>query len=575
MSSACFPHPMIPLCIVGHVDHGKTTLAAALRRSTPAESTAGAPALRTSRHAFRLLDAPSAPALLRDLLADPLAVRPRGLVVVDATVEPARAGAQLAALPLLGIRDFVVAVNKMDLAQWRDDRLAALRVAVHAAAEAAGLGAPAVVPVCARDGTNVLERGTAGGWHGPTLAEALDRLPVDAYARGGPLRLPVREVRERGGAPVLAGRIESGTLEAGGEILVLTGNRTTRVASIDGGFAAAGAGEDVRFTIADRIAVSPGDVVVSPDSPPKLTAVFDADVCWLGSGDLAAGRRIVVRAGTREVGARIAAAHVARGGGAPASEGGIDPMRVTLRCDSALAVDDHATLPLTGRFAIVDDGEIAGVGLVDARGYPDQRRARAHAGDVVPVRHQVVEDERASRAGHRGAVVWLTGLSGAGKSTLALALERRLFDLGWGVYTLDGDNVRTGLNADLGFSPEDRQENLRRVGEVASLFADAGLVCVTAFISPYRDERARARIAAGSHPFIEVWVRSPLEECERRDPKGLYRKARAGQLKQFTGIDSPYEPPDAADLVVDTAAQGVEDCTATLVEYVVAACRRR
>jgi adenylyl-sulfate kinase len=193
--------------------------------------------------------------------------------------------------------------------------------------------------------------------------------------------------------------------------------------------------------------------------------------------------------------------------------------------------------------------------------------------DVVPERHQVAAAERDARAGHRGAVVWLTGLSGSGKSTLALALERRLFDLGWNVYTLDGDNVRTGLNKDLGFSPTDRQENLRRVGEVAALFADAGMVCVTAFISPYRDERTRARAAAGSRPFLEVWVRSPLEECERRDPKGLYRKARAGALKGFTGIDSPYEPPEAADLVIDTEHLDVEASTRMLMEFVVAKCK--
>ena len=195
------------------------------------------------------------------------------------------------------------------------------------------------------------------------------------------------------------------------------------------------------------------------------------------------------------------------------------------------------------------------------------------AGDIVPERHQVATSERDARAGHRGAVIWLTGLSGAGKSTLALALERRLFDLGWNVYTLDGDNVRTGLNADLGFSPADRQENLRRVGQVAALFADAGMVCVTAFISPYRDERARARIAAGDRPFIEVWVRSPLEECERRDPKGLYRRARAGTLKGFTGIDSPYEPPESADLVIDTEHIDIETSTRMLVDFVVANCR--
>ena len=193
--------------------------------------------------------------------------------------------------------------------------------------------------------------------------------------------------------------------------------------------------------------------------------------------------------------------------------------------------------------------------------------------DTVPVRHQVGADERAKRLGHSGAVVWLTGLPGSGKSTLAMALERRLADLGWQAYTLDGDNVRHGLNADLGFSPADRQENIRRIGEVAALFADAGTVCIAAFISPYRDDRARARAAAGSRRFFEVHVNSGLATCERRDPKGHYRKARAGLLKDFTGVDAPYEVPERPDLRVDTEAQDVDASVSKLLEFVVARCR--
>jgi adenylyl-sulfate kinase len=195
------------------------------------------------------------------------------------------------------------------------------------------------------------------------------------------------------------------------------------------------------------------------------------------------------------------------------------------------------------------------------------------AGNLVRVEHQVTALERASRFRHAGAVVWLTGLPGSGKSTLAMALERRLFDLGWQVYALDGDNVRRGLNADLGFSPRDRQENIRRIGEAAALFADSGAVCVTAFISPYREDRARARVAAGGRRFFEVWVRSSLETCERRDPKGHYRNARAGLLKEFTGVDAPYEEPQLPDLVVDTDKADVAACVERLCAFVVAGCR--
>ena len=193
--------------------------------------------------------------------------------------------------------------------------------------------------------------------------------------------------------------------------------------------------------------------------------------------------------------------------------------------------------------------------------------------NIVPVRHQVTAEERASRTKHYGAVLWFTGLPGSGKSTLAMALERRLFDLKWQVYTLDGDNVRRGLSADLGFSPDDREENIRRVGEVAALFADAGAICIVAFISPYRADRARARAAAGERRFFEVYVKSALATCESRDPKGHYRRARAGEIKDFTGVDAPYEAPEHPAIVIDTEGQDVEACVDQLLAFVVERCR--
>jgi bifunctional enzyme CysN/CysC len=199
---------------------------------------------------------------------------------------------------------------------------------------------------------------------------------------------------------------------------------------------------------------------------------------------------------------------------------------------------------------------------------------RGETANIVPVRHQVTADERATRTGHYGAVVWFTGLPGSGKSTLAMALERRLFDLRWQVYTLDGDNVRRGLSADLGFSPDDREENIRRVGEVAALFADAGAICIVAFISPYRADRARARTAAGERRFFEVYVKSSVATCERRDPKGHYRRARAGQIKDFTGVDAPYEAPERPAIAIDTETKDIDACVNELLDFVVEGCRR-
>jgi bifunctional enzyme CysN/CysC len=241
---------------------------------------------------------------------------------------------------------------------------------------------------------------------------------------------------------------------------------------------------------------------------------------------------------------------------------------VTLRARRVLALDDYARSPATGRFVLFDGYDIVGGGTIATAAYPDQRAVMiTRATNIVPVDHTVSRADRRAAAGHDSGVLWFTGLSGAGKTTLALALEQRLFERGYLVYVLDGDNVRNGLNADLGFSPGDRAENIRRIGEVAALFADAGFIVITSFISPYRAERERARFAVGDS-FHEIYIAADLATCERRDPKGLYRKARAGAIENFTGISAPYEPPEAAELVLDTTKAPVEHCLARLIDYI-------
>ncbi len=572
------------LCLAGPAGNGKTLLVRRLHEE-PGDALSGklgttTSRLRTPRRQWLAIDARHESELLREIVGGGIEA-PVALVVVDVRgAAAAPVGATLAFLRLLGVRDAVVAVNRMDLVDWREDACTLASAALVAAIAPLGLRSCVIVPVSAGTGANVRVRAGASWWTGPTLVDALDALPASAPRVGGPLRLPVDDVLADGERRIVVGRVLSGTVAAGHDVLILPGNRLAQVAGLagsEGPRASATIGEKASVALAPGAVVERGDLLCSPDAPPKLTSVFDADVRWLGRGELSTGSALTALIGAREVPARVASIHHvldASGGHRPASavrDG--DVARLTVRCDAPVAVDDAKTLAAAGRFLLVEDGEVAGAGAIDASGYPDQRRTRPASGEVVPVLHQISALQRGARTGHKGAVIWLTGLSGAGKSTLAIALERRLFDLGWNVYTLDGDNVRTGLNADLGFKPEDRQENLRRVGEVAALFADAGLICVTAFISPYRDERMRARAAAGSRPFIEVWVRSPLEECERRDPKGLYRKARSGALKDFTGIDSPYEPPDAADLVIDTQQEGIDACTRKLLDFVVERCR--
>jgi bifunctional enzyme CysN/CysC len=309
------------------------------------------------------------------------------------------------------------------------------------------------------------------------------------------------------------------------------------------------------------------------EAAPIESNVFKAKVFWLGHQPLVPAKSYTLKLGTLETPVTIEriervidtsdlssrpAERIERNGAG----------EIVLRTKRMLALDEHTQNPGTGRFVLVENYLPVGGGIVSMEGYPDQRNLiTIRSTNITAVGHAVTREARGARNGHKGGVLWFTGLSGAGKSTLALALERELFTKGYQVYVLDGDNIRTGLNANLGFSPDDRAENIRRVGEVAGLFADAGFLVISSFISPYRSDRERARSAA-REAFHEIHVKASLEACEARDPKGLYRRARAGEIRDFTGISSPYEPPDAPDLVLATDELPVEDCLATLIRYV-------
>jgi bifunctional enzyme CysN/CysC len=608
----------LAICLAGHVDHGKSSVlgrllhelgllpdgkvaaleAASAKRGVPLEWSFVLDAfqlerdqaitldttrvrMKTPRRELLLIDAPGHRELIRNMVTG-AADTSAALLVVDAFVGAEAQTRRHLALPrLLGVRDIVVAVNKMDLVGWREDRFNACRDELAAALKLLGLSPHAILPVSARDGTNLTAAPPAAWWRGPTLIAALESLPERAADVEGPLRLPVQDVYRVDDKRVIAGRLSSGSLRVGDDLIALPSGRKARVLSLSSWPHApdhAVAGDNVGIVLDLPLLIERGEMLCDIDKPPKVTAVFDADIFWLGPGELDIGRRLRLRVGTREVGGYVATIHhvfdddtYGQRAAAAVAEGGV--AHVTVRCDAPVAVDAYAAIPLSARFVLVDTGAIVGGGILDASGYPDQRRALIRGDHLVAVRHEVTGIERGVRAGHSGAIVWLTGLSGAGKSTLAMALERRLFDRGWQVYTLDGDNVRHGLNADLGFVPEDRQENIRRIGEVAALFADSGIVCISAFISPYRDDRTRARSAAGERKFFEIYVKSPLATCEARDPKGLYRKARSGEVKGFTGIDSPYEPPERPDLIIDTETADVNACVEELLAFVVAGCR--
>ena len=606
----------LKLAIVGHVDHGKSTLVGRLLHETGAlpegklekvqamSEKRGMPfewafvidsmqaerdqgitidttqiRFRSATRQYVLIDAPGHKQFLKNMVSG-AASADAVILVVDAhegVQEQTRRHAYL--LKLLGIRRIVVALNKMDLAGYAEARFAEVRDEVAGYLASIGVQGEDLVllPVAAREGANLRVPCERMPWYaGPTLLEALDALPQPAAPEEAPLRLWLQDVYKFDERRILGGRIESGRLAVGDRLLFSPSGVSARVASIEAWNAAqpraAAAGQSVGFTLDEDIFVERGHVASHAKCAPLVSNVFRARLFWLGQRPLAAGQQFRLRHGSAETPAVIERIdRVVNTDDLSAAAGDALPCNgvgeVLVRTRGLLAVDDHAENPITGRFVLVDGDLIVGGGIIGTAGIADQRRPAPKSGNIFTVEHRISMLDRTRRNGHRGAVLWFTGLSGAGKSTLAVELERLLFAKGHQVFLIDGDNVRRGLNADLGFSPEDRAENIRRVGEVAALFAEAGLIVISAFISPYRADRARVRAAYPGY-FHEVYINAPLEVCERRDTKGLYRKARAGELKEFTGISAPYEPPLAPELEIRSGEGPVARCVAELMLYV-------
>jgi len=333
------------------------------------------------------------------------------------------------------------------------------------------------------------------------------------------------------------------------------------------------AGQCVGVTLDEQLFVERGEMASLVTNPPMLTNVFRGRLFWLGRNPLAEGNRYKLKLGTAEHMVDVEkierVVDVQDLGTADTKVVERNAVaEVVFRTRRQIALDPFSINMFTGRFVIVEDYDIVGGGLISMDGYADQRPGQTvRSTNITRVEHRVGVEERWDTNGHRGGILWLTGLSGAGKSTLGFSLEQHLFRKGYQVYVLDGDNVRHGLCADLGFSPEDRVENIRRVGHAAGLFARAGFVVITAFISPYRADRDRIR-AIDPEIFHEIHINADLATCERRDPKGLYAKARRGEIEDFTGISAPYEPPVSPELVIDTAEHSVEECLTQLDSYV-------
>ena len=613
------PTEQLKIVIVGHVDHGKSTFVGRLfhdtgslpdgkfekikqaceRRGVPFEWAFLMDGLqaerdqnitidtaqiwfRTPKRQYVIIDAPGHKEFLKNMVTG-AANAEAALLLIDATEgvqEQSRRHGYL--LQLLGINQIAVLVNKMDLVEYSDKVFKSIEDEYREFLRQLGVEPKLFIPIAAKLGDNVATKSTHMPWYnGPTVLQALDDFQVSTKPHDLPLRFPIQDVYRFDRRRILAGRVESGTVRVGDKILFSPRNKVSTVKSIESWPGepreVAHAGESIGLTLTEQIFVERGQMGSQEDNAPIETDVFNAKLFWLGRQNLEVGRKVKLKLTTEEVECKIqsieklidastlaeidttARNYIARN----------DVAEVTIRTKTPIAFDNADRIVATGRFVLVDHHQVCGGGVISKGEYPDRREllSGVKSKNIFWMEGKIDRAVRERRNAHKGAVIWLTGLSGAGKSTVATELERELFAMGVHTFVLDGDNIRHGLSANLGFSPEDRTENIRRVGEVAKLFAQAGVMVITAFISPYRDDRQLVRSILQPGEFIEVYVDAPLEVCERRDPKGLYKKARDGEISNFTGISAPYEQPESAELTVHTDRQTVSECVTQILDY--------
>ncbi len=610
----------LDIAIVGHVDHGKSTLVGRLLHDTGTLPDGKVEAIEkmcerrgmafewafvmdafqaerdqavtidaahiwfsTEKRDYVIVDAPGHREFVKNMVSGAASCS-AALLVIDAgegVREQSRRHAYF--LHLLGLSRIVVAVNKMDAVDFDPARFAAVESDIRDYLAELGISPSHVVPVSARDGDNIDRRSERCPWYaGPTITQALDAIELPEADSEAPLRLPVQDIYHFDDRRIIAGRIESGALNVGDELLFSPSNKHARLVRIESwpeetAHTSAQAGQSVGLVLDEQIFIERGEVISHVVEPPLESNVFRGHVFWLGREPLVAGKQYKLKLGTFEAPVEVQsidriididdlAMTEPASDDAAIERNGVG--EVVLRSRAMLALDEFASNRRGGRFVLVDGYDIAGGGIISMRGYPDQRPLiTGKSSNIFAVEDGISHASRRQRNGHKGGVVWFTGLSGSGKTTVALETEKQLFQKGYQVYVLDGDNLRHGLSADLGFQPADREENIRRVGELAALFAEAGFIVICAFISPYCTHRNNARKASGA-AFHEIYIKADLETCEARDTKGLYARARAGDIPDFTGISAPYEAPTSCELVVDTNRAAVEESLAQIHTHV-------
>jgi len=608
----------LKIVIVGHVDHGKSTLVGRLffdtnslpegkvesiRKACEAEGMEFEYAFlldalleeqeqnitidttqiqfRSNKRPYVIIDAPGHKEFLKNMITG-AAHADAALLLIDASEgvqEQSKRHGYL--LSLLGIKQVVVVVNKMDLVDYDPAVFARIEAEYREFLKKIRVEPRYFVPVSARQGKNIATPSPELAWFkGPSILQALDEFESPSTDSSLPLRFMLQDVYRFDERRILAGRVEAGSMKVGDELVFWPDRKRSRIKSFAAWGAAeeklaAGPGESVAVTLEEQIFVERGQIGSHADTALVEAREFQANLFWLHQEPLLVNQPHTLKLGTQSIEARVV--QINRIIDSSTLEVvGTDRDRieknevaeVVIRARKPIAFDNVDKIPTTGRFVLLQGNRIGGGGIIHSADYSLASQPGVKSSHISWSVSEVTRELRTEHFNHRGAVIWLTGLSGSGKSTLALALESTLLQRGISSFVLDGDNLRHGLCSDLGFSGEDRAENIRRAGEVARLMAEAGLVVISALISPFRKDRDHVREICHSAgiPFVEIFVNAPLEVCEQRDPKNLYKKARAGEIRGFTGIDSPYETPLKADLELKTSEEPKESSLGRLLE---------
>lgn len=600
--------------IVGHVDHGKSTLIGKLlsdlnqiqeekindikqickTRGLKFEWAFLLDALKTERDQgitidttqiffksdirnYVFIDAPGHKEFLKNMITGATSAQLAILIIDGQEGIQEQTKRHVYLLSLLGIKNVIVVINKMDLINYDKNKFADLETQITRYLKSINIKIMAIIPVSAWNGDNIVRKKSLRWYGGKTLLEVLDQFKDKAVNHLKPLRFVVQDIYKIDEKRILVGRVESGKLKKKSEYVISPSNTKVSIKSfqiwpksIKDEYVS---GECIGLELNEKIFVEKGNIISEITKPPSLVNIFEARIFWFSNQRLQINKKYKIKINTTDYDITFSKIKKIINIDDLTEKKNDDVQKnnvadVLIESESILCLDNFELVNNTGKFSLIDQFEVVGGGVVKSASKSDSTDSNLNINENVKSEDFFVNEiDRILKVGHRPGILWLTGLSGSGKSTIAKEVEKKLFLKGYNIFSLDGDNLRHGLNRDLDFMPESRVENIRRTAEVASLFVSAGFIVLISLISPYKRDRKKAR-AIRPEAFKEIFIKASIEECEKRDVKGLYAKARSGKIKNFTGLTAPYEEPDKPELIIDTEKNGIIECSKLLEKFV-------